>query len=101
MGCGPPRVLKNASVRRPLSMEPSPFPCHPDRSEAEWRDLWFRSYPLPRLNNPITLTNRNNLIRLDPAKFLNLLRSWPLHLNQIHRLNLAQPESEAEDRSAT
>src|ERR1035438_8615559 len=40
--CGPPKVMKNASVRRPLSMEPLPFPCHPDRSEAERRDLRFR-----------------------------------------------------------
>jgi hypothetical protein len=40
--CGPPKVIKNASVRHPLSMEPSPFPCHPDRSEAERRDLRFR-----------------------------------------------------------
>src|ERR1700730_3179677 len=28
--CGPPKVMKNASVRHPLSMEPLPFPCHPD-----------------------------------------------------------------------
>jgi hypothetical protein len=40
--CGPPKVMKNASVRYPLSMEPLPFPCHPDRSEAERRDLRFR-----------------------------------------------------------
>jgi hypothetical protein len=40
--CGPPKVMKNASVRHPLSMEPLPFPCHPDRSEAERRDLRFR-----------------------------------------------------------
>src|SRR5258707_13294007 len=38
---GPPKVMKNASVRQPLSMEPLPFPCHPDRSEAERRDLRF------------------------------------------------------------
>jgi hypothetical protein len=30
--CGPPEVIKNASVRHPLSMEPLPFPCHPDRT---------------------------------------------------------------------
>jgi hypothetical protein len=30
--CGPPKVMKNASDRHPLSMEPLPFPCHPDRS---------------------------------------------------------------------
>ena len=35
MGRGPPKEMKNASVRHPLSMEPLPFPCHPDRSEAE------------------------------------------------------------------
>jgi hypothetical protein len=40
--CGLPKVMKNASVRHPLSIEPSPFPCHPDRSEAERRDLRFR-----------------------------------------------------------
>jgi hypothetical protein len=40
--CGPPKVIKNASVRHLLSMEPLPFPCHPDRSEAERRDLRFR-----------------------------------------------------------
>jgi hypothetical protein len=39
---GPPKVMKNASVRHPLFMEPLPFPCHPDRSEAERRDLRFR-----------------------------------------------------------
>ncbi len=33
--------MKNASVRQLLSMEPLPFPCHPDRSEAERRDLRF------------------------------------------------------------
>ncbi len=49
-------------------------------------------YPLPGLNNPITLTNRNNLIRLDLAKLLNLLRSRPLHLNQIHRLTFPNPK---------
>jgi hypothetical protein len=40
--CSPPRVIKNASVRHPRFMEPLPFPCHPDRSEAERRDLRFR-----------------------------------------------------------
>jgi len=40
--CGPPKVVQNASVRHPLSLEPLPFPCHPDRSEAERRDLRFR-----------------------------------------------------------
>jgi hypothetical protein len=40
--CGPPKVMKNASDRHPLSREPFPFPCHPDRSEAERRDLRFR-----------------------------------------------------------
>ena len=34
--------MKNASVRHPRFMEPLPFPCHPDRSEAERRDLRFR-----------------------------------------------------------
>jgi hypothetical protein len=44
-------------------------------------------YPrLPWLNNPIPLTNSNNLIRLDLIKLLNLLRSRPLHLDQIHCL---------------
>ncbi len=45
MGLRPIKVMKNASVRHPLSMEPLHFPCHPDRSEAEWRDLQFH---LPR-----------------------------------------------------
>jgi hypothetical protein len=40
--CGPPKVMKNASVQHPLSMQPLPFPCHPDRSEAERRDPRFR-----------------------------------------------------------
>jgi hypothetical protein len=40
--CGPPKVMKNASVRHPRFMEQLPFPCHPDRSEAERRDLRFR-----------------------------------------------------------
>src|SRR5450631_3750569 len=31
--CGPPKVMKNASVRHPRFMESLPFPCHPDRSE--------------------------------------------------------------------
>jgi hypothetical protein len=34
--------MKNASFRQPLSMESLLFPCHPDRSEAERRDLRFR-----------------------------------------------------------
>jgi hypothetical protein len=38
----PPKVMKNASVRHPRFMEALPFPCHPDRSEAERRDLQFR-----------------------------------------------------------
>jgi hypothetical protein len=47
-------------------------------------------YPrLPWLNNPIPLTNSNNLIRLDLTKLLNLLRSRPLHLDQIHRLTFS------------
>jgi hypothetical protein len=37
-----PKVMKNASFRLPLSMESLLFPCHPDRSEAERRDLRFR-----------------------------------------------------------
>jgi hypothetical protein len=40
--CGPPKVMKNTLVRHPLSLEPLPLPCHPDRSEAERRDLRFR-----------------------------------------------------------
>ena len=34
-------IVGVASFRQPLSMEPLPFPCHPDRSEAERRDLRF------------------------------------------------------------
>src|SRR5882757_4911299 len=49
--CGPPRVMKNASVRHPLSMEPLPSPCHPDRSEAERRDLRFRRPFVETLNS--------------------------------------------------
>jgi hypothetical protein len=30
---GPPKVIKNASVRHPHFIDPLPFPCHPDRSE--------------------------------------------------------------------
>jgi hypothetical protein len=33
--------MKNAQARPPLSVEPLPSPCHPDRSEAEGRDLRF------------------------------------------------------------
>jgi hypothetical protein len=40
--CGPRKVMKSTSVRHPLSVEPVPLPCHPDRSEAERRDLRFR-----------------------------------------------------------
>src|SRR5579863_1222151 len=40
--CGRPKVMKSTSVRHPLSVEPVPLPCHPDRSEAERRDLRFR-----------------------------------------------------------
>jgi hypothetical protein len=29
--CGPSKAMKNASVRHPLSMEPIPSPCHPER----------------------------------------------------------------------
>ena len=39
---GPPKVMKNAAVQQPLSFQPVPFPCHPDWSEAEGRDLRFR-----------------------------------------------------------
>jgi hypothetical protein len=42
MGLRPTKVMKNASVRHPRFMELLPFPCHPDRSEAERRDLRFR-----------------------------------------------------------
>jgi hypothetical protein len=45
--CGRPKVIEKRFtgphlVRHPLSMESLPFPCHPDRSEAERRDLRFR-----------------------------------------------------------
>ena len=40
---GPPKVMKNASVRHPLSMQPLPFPCHPDRSVPR-----FPTSPLSR-----------------------------------------------------
>ncbi len=43
---------ENASVRPPLSMEPLPLPCHPDRSEAEWRDLRFLSRHKPNRDTP-------------------------------------------------
>ena len=55
--CGPPNIIKNASVRHPLSIEPLPFPCHPDRSGGtcgscgRFLDMFFdRAYPdfLPR-----------------------------------------------------
>ena len=39
---GPPKEMKNTSLLQPLSMEPLPLPCHPDRSEAKRRDLRFR-----------------------------------------------------------
>jgi hypothetical protein len=42
MGLRPTQGNEKHSVRHPLSMEPSPFPCHPDRSVAERRDLRFR-----------------------------------------------------------
>jgi hypothetical protein len=31
---GHTKVLKNVSVQQPLSMEPLPFPCHPERSRG-------------------------------------------------------------------
>jgi hypothetical protein len=37
--CGPPKVMKNASVQQPLSIEPLPFPLS---SRAKPRDLRFR-----------------------------------------------------------
>ncbi len=41
MDLRPTKIMKNDSVRHPPSMEPLPFPCHPDRSEAERRDPRF------------------------------------------------------------
>jgi hypothetical protein len=41
-GLRSPKVMKHTSVRQPLPIEPLPFLCHPDRSEAERRDLRFR-----------------------------------------------------------
>jgi hypothetical protein len=42
---GPPKQMKNASVRQPLSMSRWPLLCHPDRSEAKRRDLRFYGTP--------------------------------------------------------
>jgi hypothetical protein len=42
MGLRPTQGNEKHSVRHLLSMEPLPFPCHPDRSAAERRDLRFR-----------------------------------------------------------
>src|ERR1700722_13589135 len=71
LACGSPKLTKNAAVRSPLFMQPSPSPfvipsvaegsavtfpgktelplktnCHLDRSVAEWRDLRYSSRPL-------------------------------------------------------
>jgi hypothetical protein len=48
--CGPPKVIKNASVRHPLSMEPLPFPCHPDRSEPGFPATLCQTRPRVRLS---------------------------------------------------
>jgi hypothetical protein len=69
---GPPKATENVSVRKSLSIQPSPFPCHPacpglpwDRSEAEWRDLRFRGPFLEVFfeGHPMSET-RNNTSRL-------------------------------------
>jgi hypothetical protein len=35
---GVPPTQGNEERRQPLSIDPPLSPCHPDRSEAEWRD---------------------------------------------------------------
>jgi len=42
MGLRPTQDDEKRLGQQPLSIEPLPFPCHPDRSEAERRDLRFR-----------------------------------------------------------
>ena len=45
--CSPPKVMKNAVCPATALYRSGPSPpCHPDRSEAQWRDLLFRG---PRL----------------------------------------------------
>ena len=39
--CVPPKVMKNVSLRQPPSTSRCLLLCHPDRSEAEGRDLRF------------------------------------------------------------
>jgi hypothetical protein len=46
--------MKDASVRQPLFIEPSPSPCHPDRSEAERRDLRFRGPSVRQRSCPLS-----------------------------------------------
>src|SRR5258707_307582 len=71
---GPPKVMKNASVRQPLSMEPLPFPCHPDRSEAERRDLRFYGPVLEMffdgVNCIVLLSTPRDVQRVGPATTL-------------------------------
>ncbi len=65
------------------------------RFYGPFREMFFADpslHALSWLNNPLTLTNRNDLIRFHLAKFLDLLRSRPLHFNQVHRRNLPQPK---------
>jgi hypothetical protein len=71
MGLRPTQDNENASVRHPLSMEPLPFPCHPDRSEAERRDLRFRGPFLGDVFSTERSVAEGSAVSLDPQPMLS------------------------------
>ncbi len=50
--CGRSKVMKNASVQKPLYMERLPFPCHPERSRGICgsADLSWKNGPALEMN---------------------------------------------------
>jgi hypothetical protein len=50
MGLRPTQGNEKSSVRHPLSMEPLPFPCHPDRSEPGFPATQCYTRPRVRLS---------------------------------------------------
>jgi hypothetical protein len=56
------KEMKNPTVRQPLPVTLLPFPCHPDRSEAERRDLRFRG-SLVETRNTIRKQNLDQAAR--------------------------------------
>ncbi len=48
--CGPPKVIKSAPIRQPLSMGLLPYPCHPDRSVPGFPTTQNAQHPRMRLS---------------------------------------------------